>query len=83
MRRQNNKPDEYNQRDLEYFLHNELKYPTNKYELLMFADEIELDGNIRSILEALPDDHYDTPEEILAALPAAYRLTSTHIDASQ
>ncbi|GEM_PF-6651984 len=74
------KTDNLEEQTLENFLYNEVAYPTNKYELMEFATEIDLDRDIQDILEELPDDHFDKVEEILDALPADYRSSSSKQD---
>ncbi len=43
-------------------------YPAGKKELLQHADEQGADHNVKSVLEQLPDDKFETPADVSQAI---------------
>jgi hypothetical protein len=45
-----------------------IDYPASKEEIIQHAEENGIDDDLRSLLEELPEDEYETPTDVSKAI---------------
>ncbi|GAB1544357.1 hypothetical protein NUACC21_70330 [Scytonema sp. NUACC21] len=57
---------------------NEVKYPLSKKDLILFAEEKGVDENVLRALKQLPNQQYQTPVEVSAAMGVSIVQNFSH-----